>query len=459
MRASRVYSLALLCVGATTLVLGACQPALQEPVAALTPVTAISDVTIIDFDGRRAQLIPGQTVLVEGDRITAIGSNLEIPAHATDIIGSEQFLLAGFTEMHGHVPPATSFGQLPERYLDDVLFLYVANGVTTVRGMLGYPHQLQLKQDIADGSRVGPTLYLAGPSFSGNSIESVEQATQRVIDQRDQGWDLLKIHPGLTLEQYQALATTAAAADMDFAGHVPAAVGLENALAAGQRTVDHLDGYLEHVDALQRPITAAEINQLVELSLRHGVTIVPTQALWQTLIGAGDADALMSYPELALVPQQVRQGWFDFLASPRTAYFNELNAQQQQQNRQQLLLALVRAGVPMVFGTDAPQLFSVPGFSIHREIATLQQAGLAIDEIIYSATIAAGDYFAEQDQFGRIAVGARADFMLLPGNPLTDASAIERLEGVMLRGQWLDRGTIDARLAEIQAAYQQPIGN
>lgn len=454
MRAIRVYSFALLCVGATTLILSACQPALEAPEPEPTPVIAITDVTIVDFDGRRAQLLRGQTVLVEGDRISTVGENLTIPKHATEIIGSEQFLLAGFTEMHGHVPPATSFGQLPERYLDDVLFLYVANGVTTVRGMLGYPHQLQLKQDIASGKRIGPTLYLAGPSFSGNSIESVEQATQRVIDQRAEGWDLLKIHPGLTLEQYQALATTATAAKMDFAGHIPVAVGLENALAAGQRTVDHLDGYLEFVDAMQRPITAAEINQLVELSLAHGVTIVPTQALWQTLIGAGDAEMLTAYPELALVPPQVRQGWLDFLDNPRTSYFNADTAKQQHDNRQQLLLALVRAGVPMVFGTDAPQLFSVPGFSIHREIATLQQAGLGIDEIIYSATVAAGDYFAEQDHFGHIRPGARADFMLLPSNPLTDASAIERLEGVMVRGQWLDRATLDARLADIQAAYQ-----
>jgi len=149
---------------------------------------------------------------------------------------------------------------------------------------------------------------------------------------------------------------------MDFAGHVPAAVGLANALAAGQRTIDHLDGYLEYVDAMQRPISAAEINQLVELSLAHGVTIVPTQALWQTLIGAGDADMLTAYPELALVPAQVRQGWLDFLDNPRTSYFNADTAMQQHDNRQQLLLALVRAGVPTGIW--------------HRCAAVVQRAGL-----------------------------------------------------------------------------------
>src|SRR5690606_16097717 len=97
---------------------------------------------------------------------------------------------------------------------------------------------------IADGKRIGPTLYLAGPSFNGNSIESPEQATQRVIDQRDEGWDLLKVHPGLTLAEYQAMAKTARDANMDFGGHVPTDVGLEEALKAGQRTIDHLDGYL-----------------------------------------------------------------------------------------------------------------------------------------------------------------------------------------------------------------------
>ena len=438
--------------------LSACSPEPVTPPEGVTVDYTVENVHIVDFVDGQPVLLENQTIAVNGGVISAIydADSTHIPAATEVIAGNNGYVLAGFTEMHGHVPPATGFGRFPDRYVDDMLFLYVANGVTTVRGMLGYPHQLDLKKAIASGEKVGPTLYLAGPSFNGNSIESPEQATQRVIDQRDEGWDLLKIHPGLTLAEYQALAATANQSKMEFAGHVPADVGLENALKAGQVTIDHLDGYLEAVDALDRPITDDELTYLVELSLQYQVAVVPTQALWATLIGAGDNDYLRSFPELGLVPEVVRQGWLDYIASPASAYFAGDSAAVQQANRQALLKALYLGGVPIIFGTDAPQLFSVPGFSIHREIPYLQAAGMTNADIIYSATVAAGDYFAEESvtPFGRIAPGQRADFLLVPENPLMQLETLTSHQGVMVRGSWLSRADIEAKIAEIRAAYQ-----
>jgi len=437
--------------------LAACEPA-QPPAPEAAPQTpnafAFINVAVVSVTRDSGQLTEGQTVLVEDDRIVAVGatSDVAIPENYLHIDGTGQFLMAGLTEMHGHVPPATSFGQLPERYLDDVLFMYVANGVTTVRGMLGYPHQLQLKSDIAERKRVGPTLYLAGPSFNGNSIESPEKATQRVIEQRDEGWDLLKVHPGLTLSEYQAMTKTARDANMDFAGHVPKDVGLEVALTEGQRTIDHLDGYLEAIDALNRPASKYELDYLVDLTLRHGAAVVPTQALWATIIGASDIEQLRQYDEIDYVPETVRAGWFNYLEEPSLGYFNAEAAAIQHDNRQRLIKALFDGGVPMIFGTDAPQLFSVPGFSALREIAVLHDAGIPLAGIIHSATVAAGEYFADKDLFGRVAEGHRADLVLLQQNPLENPSALAERSGVMVAGQWFDRATIDSRLEAIRNA-------
>src|SRR5690606_28360250 len=121
------------------------------------------------------------------------------------------------------------FSGMPARYLDDVLTLYLAGGVTTVRGMLGHDKQLRLKDDIASGKRLGPTLYLAGPSFNQHTVTSAEQARERVRQHKQQGWDLLKIHPGLSLAHYQAIADEAKQQGIDFAGHVPQDVGIEQA--------------------------------------------------------------------------------------------------------------------------------------------------------------------------------------------------------------------------------------
>lgn len=441
---------------ATTVLIAACQQTVPAESESLSADIAVINANVVRVGESNTPILSQRAVLISDDRIKQVvpmATVQQLPESTRIIDANDGYLLAGFTEMHGHVPPATDFGQFPKRYADDMLFLYLANGVTTVRGMLGYPHQLQLKQDIAEGKRMGPTLYLAGPSFNGNTIESVEQATQRVIEHRSQGWDLLKIHPGLSLSEYQALAATARAEAMDFAGHVPADVGLEVAMTEGQRTIDHLDGYLEYVDAINRPITDDELQRLVQLTIEHEVAVVPTQALWATLIGAEDPQQLATYPELDLVPQVVREGWLNYYQQPSMGYFNTEHAATQQANRQRLLKALYDGGAEIIFGTDAPQLFSVPGYSIHHEINKMQQAGIPLKDIYASATVAAGDYFTE-DKFGKISAGHRADFMLLKNNPLVSADALKEPQGVMVRGTWLARQDIDAKLAEIRAAYR-----
>ena len=334
--------LLLLAATVAALFLSACNNAEPQSNDTRSADYVIKNVTLVDWLKGEPNVSEQQTLVVNDGYISGVFANAEAPAFDdnTQVIDAEgQYVLPGMAEMHGHVPPATDFGDFPKRYADDMLFLYIANGVTTVRGMLGYPHQLQLKSDIESGKRQGPTLYLAGPSFSGNTIESVEQVTERVIAQRDEGWDLLKVHPGLTLEEYEAMASTARQAGMDFAGHVPADVGLKRSMEAGQRTIDHLDGYLAYVDAMNREITQDELDLLVSMTLEQDVAVVPTQALWKTLIGAADPDKLKDYPEIQLVPKAVREGWLNYYDNP-SSYFNKEQAQVQQENRQKLLHAL-----------------------------------------------------------------------------------------------------------------------
>src|SRR5690606_18233030 len=140
--------------------------------------------------------------------IVAVGpsADVTVPDGATVIDGSGLYLMPGLAEMHGHVPSAGGNQQA----VDETLFLYVAAGVTTVRGMLGYDGQLALRERAAADEVISPTLYLAGPSFSGNSVSSPEEAADMVRRQVAEGWDLLKIHPGLTRAEYDAVARAAA---------------------------------------------------------------------------------------------------------------------------------------------------------------------------------------------------------------------------------------------------------
>jgi imidazolonepropionase-like amidohydrolase len=417
------------------------------------PVVFIN-VNVLPMDDERG--LEDMVVVVEDDRITHVGPMVSaiIPDNATVVEGNGRYLIPGLAEMHGHVPPPNN-PNLPERYLEDVLFLYLAGGVTTVRGMLGHPNQLELRERASANELLAPNLYLAGPSFSGNSINSVEEARERVRRQHEEGWDLLKVHPGLSLQEFEAMAAEANALGIAFAGHVPSDVGLENAILMGIETVDHLDGYIDFMDARETPVTEEQLQRAVDLTREHGVWVVPTQALWETLIGAADHDALRSYEELRYMPSQVRQGWENFLGNQsQTAYYAGEAARVHAENRQRLLRALHDGGARMLMGTDAPQLFSVPGLSLRRELAKMEEAGLTPFEILVTGTRNVGEYYADRDVFGLVREGHRADLLLLSGNPLEDLSVLNRPEGVMVRGNWLPRDMLDERLAEIEAAYR-----
>jgi imidazolonepropionase-like amidohydrolase len=122
--------------------------------------------------------------------------------------------------------------------------------------------------------------------------------------------------------------------------------------------------------------------------------------------------------------------------------------------RRRILKALQTAGCPIALGTDSPQIYSVPGFSIHREMRSMADAGLSPQQILSEATRQPARYFGAEQEFGSVATGERADLLLLNANPLADLSNVGRRAGVMVNGRWLPEAEIEARLERIAAAYQ-----
>lgn len=408
----------------------------------------IKNVTVLSMGEGGAT--ENAAVRISGDRIVAVRSDAApLPAtnDLTVIDGTGKFLIPGMTEMHGHLPPASWSKERAE----DTLFLYVAGGVTTVRGMLGDAAQFAMRDSINAGEIVGPMLYLAAPSLNGNSVSSVEEARAKTTRYASEGWDLQKIHPGLSRDEYDAMAETANALNYPFGGHVPADVGIERALEAGQISIDHMDGYIEWLDGESHELTPDELARAVAITRPSGTWIVPTQALFNTFYsgyGAGDAlsdaevEALLSREENAYVPATTREQWEN---TARNARPNALVIK----NRQMLLKAFADAGINLAMGSDAPQTFSVPGFSIWREIEVMVDAGLTPAQILEIGTAAPGRYFADKDRFGVIEAGARADLILLDADPRIDALNLTKQAGVMAAGRWYSHVDIDKRFAEI----------
>ncbi|MEX2271068.1 MAG: hypothetical protein WD690_06335, partial [Vicinamibacterales bacterium] len=269
-----------------------CAAACVFGLAAAQPpaITAFTNVSIVPMD--RAGVFSGMTVLVQGDRITSVRAGEKPPARATIIDGTGKFLMPALAEMHAHVPG----GNAPDAAIERVIALYAANGLATIRGMLGHPRHLDLREKLRRGDIVGPELFTSGPSFNGQSAPTPAAAVQMVQAQKQAGYDFLKIHPGLSRATFDALAEAATRAGITFSGHVPADVGLLRALEVKYRTIDHLDGYVEALAAGQLPsdffgvnlAKMADESKLADLVARTkaaGTWMVPTQNLMENVVG------------------------------------------------------------------------------------------------------------------------------------------------------------------------------
>lgn len=409
----------------------------------------IKNVSVLPMTANK--VLEKQNVIVTNGKIVSVSTaKVKADKNAVVVDGTGKFLIPGLAEMHGHVPPVNAQGGMTE----DTLFLYVANGVTTVRGMLGNPGQLELREKSKRHEIVAPNLYLAGPSFNGNSINSPQEAIDKVHTQKKEGWDLLKVHPGLTRDEYDAMAKTAKEEGMRFGGHVPADVGLLHAMEMGQETFDHIDGYVEYLEGDKGPVDEKKLADIVAKTKAAGAWIVPTSALWEVLLNAIPLETLQAYPELKYAPQGAVNAWVKAY-NDRAPQMSAATSKQIVANRTRILRALHESGARILMGTDAPQQFSIPGFSLHRELLRMRDAGMTPYDILVTGTRNVGQYFAKQDSFGTIEPGKRADLILLDASPLADIANVGKIHGVMVGGRWLSRADLDAGLGKIEAKHKR----
>jgi imidazolonepropionase-like amidohydrolase len=445
-------------------------PVLTAVLLGFTPVltpdsmVAFVDVTVIPMD--RERLIPGQTVLVRDGRISAIGpsSRVKVPAGSSTVDGRGKFLMPGLAEMHAHIPS----GELPDSVVHRTLFLYVSRGITTIRGMLGHPSHLDLRAQAASGRLLSPTIYTSGPSLNGNSVPTAAAAARLVAEQKAAGYDFLKIHPGISREPFDTLAATAHRLQIGFAGHVPLDVGLERALDARYATIDHLDGYAEAMVAkgalsakeseffglnLGEQLDESRLASLVKATRDAKVWNVPTQVLLENLVPGPSVEELEKRPEMRYVRSEVRSKW----AEVKRSLLAETGSTAQSvaktmAMRRRLIKALHSGGAGLLLGSDAPQIYNVPGFSTLRELESLVAAGLSPYQALETGTRNVAVFFGTMAETGTVEAGKRADLILLDANPLADVRNAGRQAGVMLRGRWLPKAEIDTRLAEIARA-------
>jgi imidazolonepropionase-like amidohydrolase len=408
---------------------------------------AVVGATAIPMD--REGTLPGTTVLIRGDRIVAVAPDAEVDTTGATIVdGKGKWLLPGLADMHVHFWSKAD------------LDLFLLQGVTTVRNLFGSPEHVRWRDAIARGERGGPTIVTAGPILDGDPptwpgsdvVTTVDAARAAVRAQHAAGYDWLKVYNGLSAEVYDAILAEAKAVGMPVAGHVPGSVGIARAIGSGQRSIEHLEGY---VPFFGEPVTDPA---LVDATARATLWNCPTLVVTDRFARLDDPASLAGTRGLELVSPMVRGAWDPKNDFRLQRFTPEMFASIREKNvrRRTLVGDLARAGAKLVLGTDTGNPYVVPGFAVADELALLVGAGLTPWQALRSATAAAAELQGTPGDFGVIAAGARADLILIVRDPLADVTAVIDPAVVIVRGT-VHRH--DELLAAARAGLAAPAGD
>lgn len=433
-----------------------------------------SHVDVIDATG--APMQSDMTVIVQGQRITEVAKSgqVRVPAHANLMDARGKYLIPGLWDMHVH----TVFGDWLPRDEKVTLPLFVANGVTGVRDMGGDLAVLkQWRAEIAAGTLLGPRMIIAGPMLDGPvprfpssaPVANAADGRKVVDDLKAQGVDFIKIQSLIPRDGYFAAGDEARKLGIPFVGHVPDAIRASEASDAGQKSIEHFTGIFEGCSTIEDQLLkgpkslgrnvstydAARAKAVIALMAKNQTWQVPT-LVWergQWLVDDIDLshDPLTKYAPAAWKDRTWPMFTRDIIKDMDT---DPLPVRKRfVQMELEMTLAMHRAGVPFMAGTDtAAGVHVFPGFSLHEEMALFVQAGLTPMEALQTATRNPAQFMGRLSDMGTIEKGKVADLVLLDANPLDDIRNSRKIRAVVLAGRYFSRGDLDEMLTQVEAA-------
>lgn len=439
----------------------------------------IKHVNIVDVE--KGTIITNANVLIRDTTITSVTTKQSNLKADTVIDGTNRYLIPGLWDMHVHI------------WTDAFFPLLVANGVTGVRDMLNYIQLIRSwRKKIAGNEIAGPQIIAAGPILDGPKpiwpgsvvVKDADQGKRAVDSLKNLlHTDFIKVYSLLPRDAYFAIAEEANKQHIPFAGHVPAQISIVEAARAGQKSQEHLYGFLEAasdsadyfmqviqekiIDTnlkkqvnkkqfLQRTFNAQKLKNALQEIKKHNTYICPTLVVLHNMAFANDSSRLQD-PRVQYLPKGVTNTWNpakDFRSKTRTpesapVYEREFDLQLK------LIKPIFDAGIPILAGTDFPNPYCFPGFGLHDELKWLVKAGLTPAQALQTATINAARYLDLQNSYGTVSPGKIADLVLLDENPLINISNTQKIQAVFVHGKLFNRAKLNNMLetAKKKAGY------
>jgi hypothetical protein len=372
--------------------------------------------------------------------------------------------------------------------------LFVANGVTGVRDMGCSLADLDLlpqwRQQIAEGTLVGPRILALGPQLNGSPshpeehaghssyvLHSADEARQAVRLLKEKGVSGIKVYTLLPRDIYFAVADESKKQALSFAGHVPLAIRPQEAAEAGQKSMEHFLGLLLACSSRESELLAAgkssyEVDPeilgsfdekkavaLFDLFHRSGMWQCPTLFEGIQLSQAAEVD-VQHDPRFQYIPKSTRDSWEENLAEFRKQPIPASRREAVQiLTREKVIPLMLHSAVGFLAGSDSGMVFAYPGFSLHEELQILTNFGFTPLQSLQTATINPAEYFGIEKDAGTIETGKLADAVLLDANPLENIRNTQKIFSVVASGRLYTRSDLDKLLADEASAVQKELAS
>ena len=409
----------------------------------------LANASVVDVIN--GSVVPSQTVHIRAGRIVAVEDS-DVTVMSPDVRrvdASGAFVVPGLFDMHAHVLRHESPAG------------YVATGAIGVRD-LGSPVGAISALEADEALRIRPTIWSSGPILDGPRtqisdnrvvVRGEEEARHAVSTIVRSGAHFIKVHDWLSRPAYLAIAETAQARGLPLVGHLPAAVTIDEAIAAEQRSIEHLGG-LTH--GVLQGCTRTNLQWHQEALGQAAVRVGSDQEFWapEVIMGTAfltplldgfdaelcaDLAERLARAEVWQVPTLVLwQAWADSTTIPGSLEDRRTRRRLFDAYRH-IVKIMHDAGVPVLAGVD-----EIAGATIQDELELLVHAGLTPTEALRAATIRSAEFLEVDDSYGSIAPGRAADFLLIEGDPLIDIANVRRIRSVVLRGELFDRASVSA---------------
>jgi hypothetical protein len=401
----------------------------------------ITHVNVIPMN--KDTVLLDKMVYIKEGIIEKIADTIEV--RGVEILDAKKkYLTPGLIDMHVHVWDRYELG------------LYLSNGITAVRNLWGMPMHLRVKEDVDNDKILSPSFFTTGPKLTGSefigddnlNLSNPNEAKEKVISFKDRGYDLIKTYYGLDQEIFDAVIEQSGISEIDIVAHPSQKVPFSYHLDPQIKSIEHAEEIVQQ--PLQFDLDTVKLQPIIDtISLSNHTSYCPTITVFNNIYQMMMNDAILDSEALGYINPLIKKvdskNQFDRWYNTKQVDSGVVGRIKNQHDfHLNIISKLHNAGIPIICGTDAGIGVTIPGFSIHKELAFYKEAGLSNYEVLKTATVNASQTHSIMNQLGTIEKGKIANLLIVDDNPLTELSSLENPSSVFVKGRILNRETLDS---------------